>query len=380
MYFVLLPADMDWILQRCSEYIYFLRLALSYNRPKFYPNPIWHQHATTFSTAQTWKSSGEKIVKNSFNCLYSCWWRTGLPGNSAIMLNGPWGSFVNYNFDLYVVDCFNHRIQLFTLNRPTAVILDADSNSFIVGWSNHRIIGSDPNGFRCIVGCTGSPDSTSITFNSPISMSFDYMHGNIYVADKNNSRIQQFMLLNSTLNKSLFTRPASFPVHCLNEGEIVRLRDERLRQMQMWSVIHGIMLYVCCLSLAYVLIYSSRDSNAFYQVHHLRRYFLNPTQADLDYKNISTVGDLRAQQWCNGDRQLYAFERQNQSSLEDECDILIYVENISEIDSFKKLTKKETQAERDLQNRGECRCSVKHFSGKMDQLLIDLNQIYTDNK
>ncbi|CAF1375787.1 unnamed protein product [Adineta ricciae] len=294
MYFVLLPADMDWILQRCSEYIYFLRLALSYNRPKFYPNPIWHQHATTFSTAQTWKSSGEKIVKNSFNCLYSCWWRTGLPGNSAIMLNGPWGSFVNYNFDLYVVDCFNHRIQLFTLNRPTAVILDADSNSFIVGWSNHRIIGSDPNGFRCIVGCTGSPDSTSITFNSPISMSFDYMHGNIYVADKNNSRIQQFMLLNSTL--------------------------------------------------------------------------------------ISTVGDLRAQQWCNGDRQLYAFERQNQSSLEDECDILIYVENISEIDSFKKLTKKETQAERDLQNRGECRCSVKHFSGKMDQLLIDLNQIYTDNK
>ncbi|CAF1389386.1 unnamed protein product, partial [Adineta ricciae] len=118
-------------------------------------------------------------------------------------------------------------------------------------------------------------------------------------------------------NKSLFTRPASFRVHRLNEGEIIRLRDVRLRQMQMWSVIHEIMLRACFLSVVYVLIYSSRDSNAFHQVHHLRRYFLNPTQADLDYTKISTVdqywhwleksfvGDLRAQQWYNGDPPRY---------------------------------------------------------------------------
>ncbi|CAF1375842.1 unnamed protein product [Adineta ricciae] len=123
--------------------------------------------------------------------------------------------------------------------------------------------------------------------------------------------------LHALQNKSLFTRPASFPVHCLNEGEIVRLRNERLRQMQMWSVIHEIMLRACFLSVVYVLIYSSRDSNAFHQVHHLRRYFLNPTQADLDYTKISTVDqywhwleksfvdDLRAQQWYNGDPPRY---------------------------------------------------------------------------
>ncbi|CAF1470214.1 unnamed protein product [Adineta ricciae] len=188
-----------------------------------------------------------------------------------------------------------------------------------------------------------------------------------FAVKKHDGKIERALTVANELENSQFAR-----VH--------RLRDERSRKMQMCSVIHEIMLRACFLSVVYVLIYSSRNSNAFHQVHHLRRYFLNPTQADLDYTKISTVGDLRAQQWCNGDRQLYAFERQNQSSLQDECDILIYVENISEIDSFKKLTKIGTQAERDLQNRGKCHCSVKHFSGKMDQLLIDLNQIYTDNK
>ena len=108
---------------------------------------------------------------------------TGCPGSAANMLYSPRGIFVDINFDLYVADYYNNRIQLFhqgqlfgmtvagngtsgtfTFNCPTGIVLDADKYLFIVDSSNHRIIGSGPNGFRCLVGC-----SWIIRFSNPIS-------------------------------------------------------------------------------------------------------------------------------------------------------------------------------------------------------------------
>jgi len=37
----------------------------------------------------------------------------GFPGSDAHMLDTPLGIFVNTDFDLYVADTYNHRIQLF---------------------------------------------------------------------------------------------------------------------------------------------------------------------------------------------------------------------------------------------------------------------------
>jgi len=136
------------------------------------------------------------------------------------VLNRPYGIFVDGNFDLYVADCGNDRIQLFSINQlngttvagsnstnttfpldcPTGVILDADKYLFIVDQSNHRIIGSGPNGFRCIVGCSGSSGSTAEKLLNPTTMVFDSF-GNIYVTDTNNNRIQKFVLLNNTNRK-----------------------------------------------------------------------------------------------------------------------------------------------------------------------------------
>ncbi|CAF1438885.1 unnamed protein product [Adineta ricciae] len=142
---------------------------------------------------------------------------TGSAGYAANMLNQPWGIFVDINFDLYVADSNNNRIQLFrpgqltgitvvgstsinltiSLSYPTGVALDFDGYLFIVDKYNHRIVGSDSSGFRCVVGCTNTVGSNTNQLYYPTSMSFD-SYGNIFVTDTTNSRIQKFIRLNNS--------------------------------------------------------------------------------------------------------------------------------------------------------------------------------------
>jgi hypothetical protein len=144
---------------------------------------------------------------------------TGCNPSSSYMLNQPHGIFVNTNFDLYVADSGNSRIQLFqqgqlngttvagngllnttiTLNYPTGIVLDADNYLFIVDSYNNRIVRSGPNGFQCIVGCYGN-GSASNQLNNPRMMAFD-SDGNIFVTDYINNRIQKFIFINYTLRK-----------------------------------------------------------------------------------------------------------------------------------------------------------------------------------
>ena len=144
---------------------------------------------------------------------------TGCYGSTSDMLYYPQGIFVDTDFSLYVADCGNNRIQYFqsgqsfgttkagngtsgdlTLNCPTDVVLDADSYMFIVDSANHRVIGSGPNGFRCIVGCSNSSGSNIDQLNYPQKMAFD-SYGNIYVTDQNNDRIQKFIRNNDSFGK-----------------------------------------------------------------------------------------------------------------------------------------------------------------------------------
>ncbi len=137
---------------------------------------------------------------------------TGCGGQLSDQLLNPIGIFVDTNFDLYVADSGNNRIQRFQsgrpyvitvaggtqqvigipLSAPTAVVLDGDSNLFIVDTNQNRIVGPGPTGLQCIAGCSGS-GLGSDQLSQPSSMAFD-SYGNIYVADTNNSRIQMFPL------------------------------------------------------------------------------------------------------------------------------------------------------------------------------------------
>ncbi|CAF0754273.1 unnamed protein product [Adineta steineri] len=144
---------------------------------------------------------------------------TGIRGNASNKLFNPQGIFVDLNFNLYVADCSNHRIQLFkhgelngitivglgsttnniSLNRPSAIVLDADGYLFIVDRWNSRIIRSRSNYIRCIIGCYGK-GSQSHQLSSPTSLSFD-SYGNIFIHDSNNHRIQKFDFLPNSCGK-----------------------------------------------------------------------------------------------------------------------------------------------------------------------------------
>ena len=145
---------------------------------------------------------------------------TGINGSTSDMLDTPRGIFIDINFDLYVADRLNHRVQLFrpgqthgttvagntssnvtiTLNEPTGVVLDADNYLFIVDFGNNRIVRSGPNGFRCIIGCYSTGQGSN-QLSQPIFLRFD-SHGNIFVTDNGNNRTQKFLLLTDTCSKS----------------------------------------------------------------------------------------------------------------------------------------------------------------------------------
>jgi tripartite motif-containing protein 71 len=143
-------------------------------------------------------------------------------GSAANQLTLPNGIFIDINFNLYVADYWNSRVQKFMLgesnaqtvagngvlgsedlNGPIAVVLDADNYLFITDMDNNRVIGSGPNGFRCLVGCSETSGSLVNQFNGPRSLGFD-SYGNLFVADRENDRILKFIL--ATNSCGMFNR------------------------------------------------------------------------------------------------------------------------------------------------------------------------------
>ncbi|CAF1253105.1 unnamed protein product [Adineta steineri] len=137
-------------------------------------------------------------------------------GSTSNSLNNPRGIFVDTNLNLYVADCGNDRVQLFlsgqvtattvagstaigtiSLDCPSDVALDGGGYLFIVDSNNNRIIGSGPNGFRCIIGCGTGNGSTSTQLSSPSTFSFD-SYGNIFITDQGNSRVQKFLITSTS--------------------------------------------------------------------------------------------------------------------------------------------------------------------------------------
>ncbi|CAF4242233.1 unnamed protein product, partial [Adineta steineri] len=145
----------------------------------------------------------------------------GTAESGPYMLRIPRGIFVDVGLNLYIADCGNNRVQLLQqgytnmttvvesgsnqtirMQCPTSVILDADGYLFIADYNNQRIIGSNANGYRCIVGCTNGNGSASNQLYQPWSLSFD-SHGNIFVNDAGNSRVQKFLFISNSCDEAI---------------------------------------------------------------------------------------------------------------------------------------------------------------------------------
>ena len=136
---------------------------------------------------------------------------TVVAGSFVSTLNFPRGIFVDSRASLYVADWGNNRIQVFlrgqtngttiagngipnnlTLQTPIGILLDADGSLFILEEGSGRVLRTGTNSYLCLVGCT-SPGNGPTQLSGPSSFHFDNL-GNLFVVDRNNFRIQKFLL------------------------------------------------------------------------------------------------------------------------------------------------------------------------------------------
>jgi hypothetical protein len=64
------------------------------------------------------------------------------------------------------------------------------------------------------------------------------------------------------------------------------LRDQRLKELKMYSLIREMLIYICFICLLNVVIYSNVNSNRFDQVNHLRKFILNSREFDKDFTKV----------------------------------------------------------------------------------------------
>ena len=79
---------------------------------------------------------------------------------------------------------------------------------------------------------------------------------------------------------------SSKSINRLTEKELAYAREQRLKEIEMWSIIREFALYAIFLTLICLITFSNRDERSFYQAKHFRKYLLNTRQADRDYTQV----------------------------------------------------------------------------------------------
>jgi len=104
----------------------------------------------------------------------------------------------------------------------------------------------------------------------------------------------------------------------LNQYEINHARDQRMKEVHMWTFVSEAGVYIVFIVLLFVITYSNRTAAPFLQVQHLEN--------DFKFKNVLTITDyyrwlnrtfvkrLRAQAWYNGDPPRYLSGYMNDTS------------------------------------------------------------------
>ncbi|CAF1314671.1 unnamed protein product, partial [Rotaria magnacalcarata] len=137
-------------------------------------------------------------------------------GYGLNQLNYPTYLFVDRDHSVYVSDCWNYRVMkwvegakegivvaggqwkgnaLTQLSSPQGLFVDTLGILYVAEEGNHRVMRwtqGDKKQGTVIVGGNGE-EARANQLNRPDGLSFD-RHGNLYVADMNNNRVQRFSI------------------------------------------------------------------------------------------------------------------------------------------------------------------------------------------
>ncbi|CAF2248797.1 unnamed protein product, partial [Rotaria magnacalcarata] len=137
-------------------------------------------------------------------------------GDGLNQLNSPGYLFVDRDHSVYVSDYYNNRVMkwkkgategivvaggqcqgnaLTQLNSPNGLFADTVGTLYVADTLNHRVMRwtqGDKKQGAVIVGGNGQGAGVN-QFNTPVGLSFD-RHGNLYVTDMRNNRVQRFSI------------------------------------------------------------------------------------------------------------------------------------------------------------------------------------------
>ena len=192
----------------------------------------------------------------------------GVHGTGLGELNRPSGIVFDTNGDLHVVDTLNHRVQKFTadgtyissfggrgggdgqFDMPWGIDVDPDDGSIVIGdWRNDRVQKFSADG-EYILKFGTSGDARG-ELSRPAGVSVD-QHGDIYVADRDNHRIQLFGQTgnfvdifhgNAGLSKSGRIYVSANP-KVLRSRELTDLVDEKLLRSPGSVRVFGDLMYI----------------------------------------------------------------------------------------------------------------------------------------
>ncbi len=131
----------------------------------------------------------------------------GEAGSEAAKLKAPWGTVVNSEGAVFVVDSANSRVEKFSaegayvssfgtagsgngqLKEPQGIALDASGNVWVADTGNNRV--EEFSSAGVFVKSVGSLGTESGKLKAPSDLAFD-SKGNLWVADTGNSRVEKF--------------------------------------------------------------------------------------------------------------------------------------------------------------------------------------------
>ncbi|KAI6649670.1 E3 ubiquitin-protein ligase TRIM71-like [Oopsacas minuta] len=140
-------------------------------------------------------------------------------------LNCPSGIAIHYQTgNIYIADCGNHRIQVFSsngdylfmfsekMNLPVGICI-SQNNVFVTQWSYHCINTYELEGK--FIKSVGSQGNGEVQFNFPRGLDVSDRDSNVYVCDCHNDRVQiltQELNFHSMLGIDLFVYPRDVKV------------------------------------------------------------------------------------------------------------------------------------------------------------------------